>query len=107
MGGLAAMNLPVYIWNHPKPPSTLTTGYISAGLQGHLLAGVFPTVPVKNNDHAIGGDCAPSCPYNAAFEAFGAMFVAIRGRRWVLAARPAEVLTKDAGSGLPVALSNS
>eukprot|EP00041_Stephanoeca_diplocostata_P026231 m.702458 g.702458 ORF g.702458 m.702458 type:complete len:116 (+) comp22915_c0_seq15:2719-3066(+) len=36
---LASMNLPCYIWNHPKPTATLTPAYLSAGLQRHLHGG--------------------------------------------------------------------
>lgn len=104
--GLAGMNLPVWIWNHDKPAATLTRDYLARGLGGHLLAGVFPTVPVKNNDHAIGGDCAPNCSYDGTFVDYGAMFVALRGRRWVLAARAAQVAPAAAG-GPPVALANA
>ena len=56
------MNMPVFVWNHPKKAAAMTASYVAAGLQGHLLVGVFPMVPVKNNDHGIGGDCAPHCP---------------------------------------------
>merc|ERR1719230_353963 len=91
--GLAGMNKPVYVWNHDKPTSTLSPAYVAAGLQAHLLAGVFPTVPVKNNDHAIGGDCAPQCPYDQTFVDYGSMFVALRGRRWRLAPHAVKVVT--------------
>lgn len=98
---------PVYIWNHPKSASTLTPEYISTALQGHLHVGVHPTVPVKNNDHAIGGDCAPGCPYDGTFVEYGALFVAIRNRRWLLDAHVAAVMTVLPGSqGTPAALVN-
>ena len=48
-----------YIWNHPKPQAKMTVRYVSQSLMTHMWAGVFPTIPVKNNDHALGGDCAP------------------------------------------------
>ena len=66
----------------------------------HLWAGVFPTVPVKNNDHAIGGTCAPNCGYNRAFAAYGKLFSTLRGRQWVLAARAAEVTSANALANL-------
>lgn len=92
---------PAFIWNHPKKPQQLTSAYLNAGLQTHLWAGVFPTVPVKNNDHAIGGDCAPNCTYNAVFAAYGPLFGALRGRRWALgSARAAEVVTSNALANL-------
>jgi len=47
----------------------MTEAYVSAGLMTHLYAGVFPTVPIKNNDHCIGGDCAPNCSYDDTFAA--------------------------------------
>ena len=58
-----------YIWNHPKTEAKMTEAYVSAGLMTHLYAGVFPTVPIKNNDHCIGGDCAPNCSYDDTFAA--------------------------------------
>ena len=106
--GLACMNGPVYIWNHPKPPSVMTPSVVSAALQGHLHVGVFPTVPIKNNDHAIGGDCAPGCPYDPTFIEYGAMFAALCGRRWVLAAHAAVVNTKASdATETAVALANA
>ena len=89
-----------YIWNHPKPEATMTEAYVSASLMTHLWAGVFPTVPVKNNDHAIGGDCAPSCAYDATFAAYGPLFAAMRGRQWALAARAADVTSANALANL-------
>eukprot|EP00051_Salpingoeca_urceolata_P001697 m.43204 g.43204 ORF g.43204 m.43204 type:complete len:770 (-) comp11623_c0_seq2:1441-3750(-) len=79
---LASMNTPAYIWNHG------TTKNLEQGLQGHLFAGVYPTVPVRNNDHSIGGDCAPHCPYDALFADYGPLFAALHGKRWVLTATP-------------------
>jgi hypothetical protein len=91
---------PAYIWNHAKTASKMTPQYVSAGLQAHLWAGVFPTVPVKNNDHAIGGDCAPDCPYDATFAAYGPLFSAIRGRQWGLVANAATVPSENALANL-------
>jgi len=42
-----------YIWNHQKQPSAMESEVVFAALQGHMHAGVFPTVPVKNNDHGM------------------------------------------------------
>ena len=79
----------------------MTEAYTSAGLATHLYSGVFPTVPIKNNDHALGGDCAPNCTYDKTFKAYGKLFDAIRGRRWVLdTAKPAEVTTRNALANL-------
>ena len=89
-----------YIWNHPKKASLMTDEYVSNGLMTHLWAGVFPTVPVKNNDHAIGGDCAPNCSYDASYAAYGHLFNAIRGRSWVLAAHAAVVTSENALANL-------
>lgn len=90
-----------YIWNHPKKEASMTEAYTSAGLMTHLYAGVFPTVPIKNNDHALGGDCAPGCDYSKTFAAYGKLFDAIRGRRWVLdVALPAQVTTGNALANL-------
>ena len=97
--GLAAMNGPVYVWNHPKKTATMSPEYVAAGLQGHLLVGVFPMVPVKNNDHGIGGDCAPDCPYDDVYISYGAIFRALRGRRWHLAAHGVVVHAPDSGAG--------
>jgi hypothetical protein len=92
--GLAAMNLPCYIWAHPSSDNSYAT--LAAGLQAHLQAGVFPTIPVKNNDHAIGGDCAPNCPYDQIFIDYGALFVALKERRWVLDAHAVQVVENNA-----------
>jgi hypothetical protein len=92
--GLAAMNLPCYIWAHPSSDNSYPT--LAAGLQAHLQAGVFPTVPVKNNDHAIGGDCAPNCPFDQIFIDYGALFVALKERRWVLDAHAVHVVENNA-----------
>jgi hypothetical protein len=97
--GLASMNGPVWIWNHPKTAASMPAPYVAAGLQGHLLVGVFPMVPVKNNDHGIGGDCAPHCPYDDVYISYGAMFTVLRGRRWHLAARAVVVSTPGGGAG--------
>ena len=101
--GLASMNGPVWIWNHPKTARSMPAPYVAAGLQGHLLVGVFPMVPVKNNDHGIGGDCAPHCPYDDVYISYGAMFTALRGRRWHLAARAVVVSTPGGGAAESVA----
>ena len=74
-----------YIWNHyaaSHEANHLTYAYLSAGLQTHLWAGVFPTVPIKNNDHAIGGDCAPNCSFAQVFSDFGPLFASLHGREW-------------------------
>ena len=89
-----------YIWNHPKPQAKLTVAYVSQSLMTHMWAGVFPTIPVKNNDHAIGGDCAPGCSYDAAYAAYAPIFDALRGRQWSLSANAAEVTTKNALANL-------
>lgn len=64
-------------------------------------------VPVKNNDHAVGGDCGPHCAYDATFSAYGAMFVALRTRRWVLTGHGARVTTAARGASTPNALANA
>lgn len=75
----------------------MNEAYTSSGLATHLYAGVFPTVPIKNNDHALGGDCAPKCEYAKTFEDYGQLFDAMRGRQWVLGtAKPAEVTSGNA-----------
>ena len=92
-----------YIWNHyasSHEANHLTYAYLSAGLQTHLWAGVFPTVPIKNNDHAIGGDCAPNCSFGPVFSDFGPLFASMHGREWVLVARAAEVTTANALANL-------
>lgn len=89
-----------YIWNHPKPQAKMSVAYVSRSLMTHMWAGVFPTIPVHNNDHAIGGDCAPGCSYDAAYAAYGPVFDAMRGRQWSLSANAAEVMTKNALSNL-------
>lgn len=89
-----------YIWNHPKSQAKLTVAYVSQSLMTHMWAGVFPTIPVKNNDHAIGGDCAPACSYDAAYAAYTPIFGALRGRQWSLSANAAEVKTKNALANL-------
>lgn len=87
-----------YIWNHPKPD--MTASFARSGLAAHLWAGVFPTLPVKNNDHAIGGDCAPDCAYSAVFTDFGPLFAAMRTRQWALGARAATVESGNALANL-------
>ena len=87
-----------YIWNHAKPD--MTASFARSGLATHLWAGVFPTLPVKNNDHAIGGDCAPNCAYSAVFTDFGPLFAAIRSRQWALGARAATVESGNALANL-------
>ena len=62
----------------------------------HLHPGVFPTVPIKNNDHAVGGDCAPPCEYDAYYAAHGPLFDSIRSRSWVLAPHAVVVTTGNA-----------
>ena len=105
--GLASMNGPVYVWNHPKGAAAMSPPVVAAGLQAHLLVGVFPMVPVKNNDHGIGGDCAPGCPYDDVYISYGAMFQALRGRRWHLAAHGVVVRAPDGGaSSVAPALGN-
>ena len=89
-----------YIWNHPKSEKQMTEEFVSRGLMTHLYAGVFPTVPIKNNDHAIGGDCAPSCAYDAYYAAYGPLFDSIRSRSWVLAPHAVVVTSANALANL-------
>lgn len=53
---------------------------------------------MKNNDHAIGGDCAPDCSYSDAFAEFAPLFSAIRRREWVL--NSAQAVTVLQGNAL-------
>ena len=87
--GLAAMHKPVVSWIHTRGFGTVLP-HLEQSLQGLLYVGAYPTVPVKNNDHAIGGDCAPNCTYDALFKDYGPLFTALRGKRWVLAAHAAQ-----------------
>ena len=95
---LACMHKPVVSWIHDDPRwGNFST--LEQALQGYLYLGVYPTVPVKNNDHSIGGACAPHCSYDALFQDYGPLFGALRGKRWVLAPRAAAMADTDA-SGL-------
>ena len=87
--GLAAMHKPVVSWIHTRGFGKVLP-HLEQSLQGLLYVGAYPTVPVKNNDHAIGGDCAPNCTYDALFKDYGPLFTALRGKRWVLAAHAAQ-----------------
>lgn len=58
-------------------------------LQSHLHMGVMPMAPVARNDHGI----RPSDELDAAYLAYGALFRALRGRRWVL--EPHAVAVQD------------
>jgi len=92
---LVAMHKPVVSWIHGGG----RWGHVSdQGLQGFLYLGIYPTIPVKNNDHAIGGDCAPNCSYDVLFKDYGPLFAALRGKRWVLAPHAAEI--SPLGNGL-------
>ena len=86
---LAGLNRPVVLWNHGQDTNV---SHLELGLQASLLLGVYPTVPVRNNDHSIGGECAPHCPYDQLFQDYGPLFQTLRGKEWVLLARPARVV---------------
>lgn len=62
-------------------------------LQSHLHMGVLPMAPVERNDHGI----RPSRRVDDVFLAYGAMFRALRGRRWVL---EPHVVAVDAGQAI-------
>merc|ERR1712190_137829 len=92
-----------FIWHHytsSQLPHHLSYAYLAGGLQTHLWAGVFPPVPIKNNDHAIGGDCAPNCSFDTVFSDYGPLFSLLRHREWVLSAKPAEVTRGSALANL-------
>jgi len=91
---LTAMHKPVVSWIHGDSRHRHWPDYLEQALQGYLYLGVYPTVPVKNNDHAIGGGCAPNCTeygLDALFKDYGPLFTALRGKRWVLEAHAAEM----------------
>ncbi len=58
-----------------------------AYFQRLLYLGVFPTVPYPANDHTINPDArAERC-----YQDYGPLLAVLRGRKWVLGARPVEV----------------
>jgi len=72
-----ALRKPLICWT----PEEATLGDDpDAYFQRHLYLGAFPTVPFPENDHTI----RPSPTADAAYLAYGALFDALRGRRWVL-----------------------
>lgn len=72
-----ALRRPLICWT----PEEATLGEDpDAYFQRHLYLGAFPTVPFPENDHTI----RPSPTADAAYLAYGALFNALRGRRWVL-----------------------
>lgn len=94
---LVAMNKPVVMWNHPKTMDTPLAEFAEA-LKGCLYIGAYPTVPVRNNDHAIGGDCAPNCTYDSVYAAFGPLFAMMKGKRWLLTPRAVTVVAGPPGT---------
>jgi len=92
--GLASMNIPSWSWIHHEQSLVV----LEKGLQSLLYVGVYPTVPIKNNDHAIGGDCAPNCSYDKIFIDYAPLFLtALRGKKWVLTPHAVRVLTPHGG----------
>jgi len=72
-----ALRRPLICWT----PEEATLGdEPDSYFQRHLYLGAFPTVPFPGNDHTI----LPSPTADAAYLAYGALFNALRGRRWVL-----------------------
>lgn len=94
---LVAMNKPVVMWDHPKSQDTPQAVFAEA-LKASLYVGAYPTVPIYNNDHAVGGDCAPSCKYDTVFAQYGPLFRLLKGKRWLLTERPAAVSEGPAGA---------
>ena len=95
---LACMHKPVVSWIHDDPRwGNFST--LEQALQGYLYVGVYPTVPVKNNDHSIGGACAPNCSYDGLFRDYGPLFSALRGKRWVLAPHAASMVVGGGTDG--------
>ena len=57
-------------------------------LQSHLLYGLFPTVPVKDNDHQI----QPSTRADTFYSRYGPLWQALRAKRWLTAAHAISVV---------------
>merc|ERR1719316_2219579 len=75
---VAGLARPSIMWNHPGQ-SNLDPQNIDNFLQQHLHFGVWPSLPIKNNDHMIGPG-----PWDDMFELYGPLFRAYQGRVWLL-----------------------
>jgi hypothetical protein len=89
---LAGIRKPVWLWNHPKDDD-IPLDTLEQALQAHLYIGVYPMLPVRNNDHAIGGMCAPNCPYDQIYLDYGPLFQGLKGKQWLLTANAVESST--------------
>lgn len=76
-------------------------------LQSHLLYGLFPSVPVADNDHQI----QPAPRADALYERYGPLWLELRAKRWLTTAHAVEVLdplpSAKAARAAPVLMANA
>ncbi len=80
---LAGVRKPVVIWDSPVN---------DAGFQEHLYLGTFPSVPFPKANH----NTLPNAALEALFKEYGALFNAMRGKKWVLLPHVIEVAEDNA-----------
>jgi hypothetical protein len=86
---LMGMRKPVLAWTYKK---TLNQPDPDSFFQRHLHLGVYPTAPYPFNHHCINPD-----PAAGQFHLdYGPPLDALRGKKWVLAARCVETVTRGA-----------
>lgn len=57
-------------------------------LQSHLLLGLFPSVPVTDNDHQI----QPAPRADAFYARYGPLWAALRAKRWLTTPHAVEIV---------------
>jgi hypothetical protein len=89
--------------NATKCAAVMTNGTDSVRhrfLQSHLLFGLFPSVPVVDNDHQI----QPAARADAFYARYGPLWTQLRAKRWLLTAHAVAVVSAPArGSAILMA----
>jgi len=91
--GLLCLAKPAIGWT-ASPMDLQPDGH--ALFQRHLHMGVYPTAPFPENDHTIN----PDAWADAFYLAYGPLFEAIRGKRWVLTPHAVAVVSGPARANL-------
>lgn len=90
ISGLLGLARPSIMWSHPGS-GNVDPNHIDDFLQRHMHFGIWPALPIQDNDHMIGPGT-----WDNTFELYGPLFTSYRGRVWVLEPHAVKVLNGSA-----------
>ena len=84
---------PSVLWTYELADST--AAQLDAYFQQHLLMDTFPMAPMPKNDHS---QLPGNATVEAAYMAYGQLFAALAGCRWLLVPQPLDVVARQGAS---------